>query len=213
MQKGWGTGGEIEPGKLRQGISGSSGNQGTGSPRAPDPLPIHETTPRHPRGTCHLPCSRDTRAACVPVPAQAGATQGPRRRLRQRWEGVGGGRPAAVEAAPVSGRHAPSHSSVHKPASRSNSPAANRPLLPLPIGKAGGLPTTESRPRQPRAPRQGRRHLTSEGAPPLRFLLPVPREGAVGRSVLRVGKGVRDGQQRPNALPNGEAKQRFHPSF
>lgn len=58
----------------------------------PGPSSRPRDHPRHPRGTCHLPCSRDTRAACVPLPAQAGATQGPRRRLRQRWDGGGGGR-------------------------------------------------------------------------------------------------------------------------
>lgn len=123
-QKGWGTGGEIEPGKVCQGISGSPGNPDAGSPRAPDPLPVHETTHATPG---------------VPVTCRAAATRarlaspflpklGPRRvrdgACDNAGTGVGEGGPAAVEAAPVSDRHAPFRSSIHKPASRSKSLAA-----------------------------------------------------------------------------------------
>lgn len=102
------------------------------SPRDRPILP--HTTPGVPV-TCRAAA---TPAARVPLPAQAGAALGAWLRLRQRRGGgerAGAAATAAVAAAaaPVSSRHAPFRGSVRKPASRSNSTAANGPLLPLPI--------------------------------------------------------------------------------
>ena len=114
-------------GKLSHGRS-SSGDRVTASPRARYPLLVHETSPRSSSGTCHLLRSRHTRTAPVPF------------LLKQRWfsvrDGAGdhrAGLGAVAETAPVRSQHAPFRGYARQLALLSNSPAANRPSLPLPI--------------------------------------------------------------------------------
>lgn len=79
------------PGMPSRGRSGSSGDRGTGSPRAPSLFPTARP-PHATQGTCHLPRSRDTHTTHVPLPALAGGALCPRRHWRQRQRRGGAGR-------------------------------------------------------------------------------------------------------------------------
>lgn len=148
-------------GKPSQGRSGSSGDRGTESPRAPSLFPSGRpphaipgylspaAQPRHTHYSRTPSCPGRRRALSAAAPA---TTPTPGR----------GGPGAGTATAPVSGRHAPSRGSARKPDSLTAGSAAV--YFRFPWARPGGLPATESRLGKPRVSRG--RHLVPEEAPP-----------------------------------------------
>lgn len=163
----------------RRGESGGSGSGGTGQRGTSRPTPFPSPRPPAPAGgTCHLPRGRDARQ--LPSPSgPAGPVRPPGSGTAPG--GAGGGDGAGASERPTRA----SRGSARRPASQSQSPAADCPFLPLPIGetqRTSGHRVVAGRPRASRG-----RHLVL-GRP---RLLRAPVRGARRPARGRGGCGDR----------------------